>query len=958
MIGKILTKNTINKGAAKSLISEAQKEIEKIQSSTVKANEIKQPTIPILPTGIADDLLNTKINKQVKGNIKKPIEETEKIKVSEKQAKNLIDEIYQIKNKEVKELIGKDFNFDKIQTTDDVKKIINLVSDKYSAEINVQKRGVQTQKNIQDEVNVLLNTDQDIFIQNFLKLNPGSTLNAANLKAVRDIMTGGYNKLDELSNKAVTGGADDLLAFRQHYALMAQMHKIFKGVQTETGRALNQFRYITDDVKFTNLSQREINKINLLTELGGAEEIRELAKLYSGSTVKTKIKFNEDSGLVSRFGKTIDASSKAISEIYINSLLSSPITHVKNTAGNYIAQGLVGFERMYAARVFGEMGRPGVAPYEDIAKSFGKSMALQEMFKAFGDDIVESLQKGKLPQGIKSDFGATKLDQKQYAFVGSEFGADGNLGKAIDLLGSALTLGRIPTKTLTFFDNFFKNMEYRSELYALAYRDTLERIAEGTLNAEKASSYLARLVTNPSDELAKNAYDAALYTTFQTKLGTRGDFIDYGKIIIDAKKSAKGVDFIINGIIPFVQTPANILGFTLERSPGLNLLLTKYRKDLFGPDGPAKDIAKAKLQIGLAFYGAVATGGYYGYFSGSDADLKRGASKRQTEQTLNYQPKSIRIPYVDKDGNQQTFQLSINGFDPVANMFANAADLGALARNVKEDGIQDLAAHITAFALYAGENLVDTPFLTQTAQTFKDIEDATSALYRGEGTESKVIKGIANRYVSGFIPAGAKFAGSVYNELTDNDPRFNQQKVTIELDSYLKRNFDETNLYSKYDLFGDPIDKLPFLPLTPTTLKKDPLREELKIVNPRFTPFPKSRQVNTGLFNVSVPYNEKEISMIEKRSGELFKQEVTNLLASDEYINATDEYIRSKFWQDVRSKSVSAAENEVFSDPEIQVRILNEAAIRGNKKALQDNRGQPLNTAPSDIINEFLQQQQ
>jgi hypothetical protein len=98
--------------------------------------------------------------------------------------------------------------------------------------------------------------------------------------------------------------------------------------------------------------------------------------------------------------------------------------------------------------------------------------------------------------------------------------------------------------------------------------------------------------------------------------------------------------------------------------------------------------------------------------------------------------------------------------------------------------------------------------------------------------------------------------------------------------------------------------------------------------------------------------------MIEKKAGDIFKQEITNLLASDEYINATDEYIRSKFWQEARSKSVRAAENEIFMDPEIQVRILNEAAIRGNKKALQDNRGQPLNTAPSDSINEFLQQQQ
>ena len=34
----------------------------------------------------------------------------------------------------------------------------------------------------------------------------------------------------------------DVLKFRQHYALMAQIQKVLLGVKTETGRALNQFK--------------------------------------------------------------------------------------------------------------------------------------------------------------------------------------------------------------------------------------------------------------------------------------------------------------------------------------------------------------------------------------------------------------------------------------------------------------------------------------------------------------------------------------------------------------------------------------------------------------------------------------------------------------------------------------------------------------------------------------------
>ena len=34
----------------------------------------------------------------------------------------------------------------------------------------------------------------------------------------------------------------DLVAFRQHFALTSELQKVIKGVQTETARALQQFR--------------------------------------------------------------------------------------------------------------------------------------------------------------------------------------------------------------------------------------------------------------------------------------------------------------------------------------------------------------------------------------------------------------------------------------------------------------------------------------------------------------------------------------------------------------------------------------------------------------------------------------------------------------------------------------------------------------------------------------------
>ena len=55
--------------------------------------------------------------------------------------------------------------------------------------------------------------------------------------------------------------------------------------------------------------------------------------------------------------------------------LSNPLTHVRNSAGNWITQAIVMQERKLASRIFGGLNRGSGAnyidPYEDIAKGLG-----------------------------------------------------------------------------------------------------------------------------------------------------------------------------------------------------------------------------------------------------------------------------------------------------------------------------------------------------------------------------------------------------------------------------------------------------------------------------------------------------------------------------------------------------------------------------------------------------------
>ena len=113
--------------------------------------------------------------------------------------------------------------------------------------------------------------------------------------------------------------------------------------------------------------------------------------------------------------------------------------------------------------------------------------------------------------------------------------------KSVDVLGRILTLDRIPTKMLTTADNFFKNREYRAELYALAFRETMEAIEKGTLKEKDAPMFLADRVLNPTFNMTKAANEGMLYSVFQTKMQNRPDVL--GKLGSLAQKTKGGTGY-------------------------------------------------------------------------------------------------------------------------------------------------------------------------------------------------------------------------------------------------------------------------------------------------------------------------------------------------------------------------------------------------------------------------------
>ena len=173
-----------------------------------------------------------------------------------------------------------DFNINKMNSKEDILKFISEVSEKYKKDIGNRKRGVQTQEQTK-ALAKLLQKDQQKLSNVLLNLEKGDTLNAEYILATRELVEASYAKLDILAQKAIQGGPDEVLAYRQHMALTAELTKILKGVQTETARALNQFRIpTTGKSRFGNVDLDQMNRDDFLLELGGEDEIKAYAKFY------------------------------------------------------------------------------------------------------------------------------------------------------------------------------------------------------------------------------------------------------------------------------------------------------------------------------------------------------------------------------------------------------------------------------------------------------------------------------------------------------------------------------------------------------------------------------------------------------------------------------------------------------------------------------------------------------
>ena len=945
------------KQESKTLLEEAQGKIEKIQAGEAKAiDTISEGAdyLSVKTSTVAPNLQPKKVNYKVtppKASSKKKVDEF------------LTEEENILKNADLDGNETDILNFNKIQSSDDVLAGIRALGNQYSKSIKKQTRGVVTWKET-NELATLLGVDNtETLAANLLKLSPGSALNAHEIKAAKNLLITQHQKLAALKNQLLSEGGDNskmALEFAQQHALTAELTKIYKGVQTETARALNIMKEPNNTSIIKNINLDQLNRKNILMNLGGKEQIIKIAQMYDETPgLVNKITFAEKS----LGAKTSDA----LVEIFLNNILIGPLTHVKNIGGNWIYKAMERGERKIAARMYGGKTIDSVAEYEDVAQAFGEHIASTNMFRAFSQKwksvkplTSNPLKTYKNAPGVESQIAGTKFESPVNAFSADAFGVDNKsvFGKFIDVSGRILTIDRLPYKFLQNADNYFKNSAYQSELYALAFRDTLKNIKMGNLSRNKAPDYLAALVTNPDETMTKLAFEAAQRRTFQTPLSKRNDIVgDLTGAVQNLKnvKALNPITILSSQYFTFLRTPGNIAGSVAERSPGVNRLLRSHNEAL-AKGGATAEIAKAKSVMGWAFMATFVPLGYFGVFHGSDPDI-RGRKKYELKKGANKQPKSFRFHNFLSDEIQELtgftgskLQVSLNGFEPAVMLAAMAADIGAIISNMQEDfsGWENIHKEfydfLTAYAFAFGDNLLNTTVLNGAGR----LTDLISHM-KMSNDPKEVAAREGKKIISGLVPftmllsyfddlASEKVDTENYGLVNKDDFR----KLNIEFKSMVQKNIPgfENDLYLDRDWLALPVPKFSVLSsmeehpvnveaakigYNPNKVRKKMMVTAYSIENEEL-----AAELNYGI-QVNVPLKEKEYAYYAYYVGNHIRADLTELINSADYKNEIDKTAKlESFKETVEMAKINAKEE--FKELDLYAAIEARAEIQATEK--------------------------
>lgn len=583
-------------------------------------------------------------------------------------------------------------NFARIDTADDVKRMIGDAAKAFSGDIDKAARGVQSH-----EATAALADDLGMSVEDVLRRRKGQPFNAEEALAARRLWTASAEKLTEAARKAAgaNAGEVDQFNFRRMMAIHHAIQAEVIGARTETARALNAWA-----IPAGGGIERARAVQQTMEAWGGSKTSAEMAKRLS---MLADMGVGQDAFNAAVRKGWAATTMAAVRESFVLGFLWSPLTHIVNTLSNtaVVAQQIV--ERGIAENISAVAGRTagqGVAQGEAAIMAYGALSGLKDAFRMAG----AAIRTGETGRALgKIDLPHEKAISSQA--IERELGrplegvTETGLGKAVDFIGFAT---RIPGRVLAGEDEFFKSVGYRMELHAQALRTA---VGEG-LQGEAMGRRMAEILHNPPENVRLAAADAALYNTFTQEPGW------VGKGLMNLRNAGTlNPTFLA---LPFVRTPINILRYTFERSP-VAPLVGQWRADI-AAGGARADVALARMATGSAIMATAADLAFSGHITGAGplATGERGVREAMTRQ--GWQPNSVRIG--DK-------WYSYNRADPFGMLMGFSASMAELMqrKDLAPEDYDDAREIMAAATMAVSRTVVDKTYFEGISQIIGAIQD-------------------------------------------------------------------------------------------------------------------------------------------------------------------------------------------------------------------------------------------
>lgn len=644
---------------------------------------------------------------------------------SDEDAQQILSRV-QVKEKNITSLKeGGDFNFDYVDTVDDVKEMITAVSESNSAEIDVAKRGTRSNQATTEAAAGLM-ADEIGLTRSLLQRQIGEGgMTAEMFVASRELLVKSATKLTDMAKLIKSGNATDAdrLRFRRQLAIHNGIQMQLKGAQTEAARALQSFQIRVDGELDAERFGQEATR--LLSESGADGATDQLAATLLKTAEESGLKGVNDFAKVGYYAKT----KQMVHEAYLAGLLSSPATQMKNVIGTGSFM-LFQLPTEVLAGMYGSTVRAAKKP-------FGMAVSEDQVYmedallrvKGWSDAYRDALKAASIAWRTETPSGASKLDVEQYAATS---GTDSSFfGKSLDQLGKRM---RIPFRLLLSADEFTKTISQRGEFYTSINKRYQHALRQGKTEQE-ALDEAGMMMLDPSS-VAEDLDYKARFDTLQSDLGT------FGEVAGKMQRTLLG-----RFIMPFVTAPTNALLRTMEYVPGMP---SKSITDILGKNGPrAQQLAVGRYTLGSAVMMQTSQFAMDGKITGGmPAD-----EKSRNALPPGWQPYSFVVrgegfpegkPLYDAFGapNGPLNYVSFAGFEPVGGLLAITADTVQRANKTSDPELQQ--NYIQSGVLATMDYYKELPMLQGVADVVAFMDGYDAAKLSRSYAESATVAGVPN----------------------------------------------------------------------------------------------------------------------------------------------------------------------------------------------------------------------